>query len=303
MKYISLDTCVWLGLIKIGLNADDNIFNEICFWIEKGHLIHIVPENIIREWEKSKVKKTFEIIKEVEKLQKNAVAQFRGNSDLTSAYQPDRIKEIITERINRVDSILYNYSEKAEENSEIYRLAIERNLSCFAPNHIKDSFKDTINIISLMEYVKAKGYDNCIFSTINYEDFSKDKSNKQDLHSELIREFEVSKIEYVYCNDDEPFGNKLFNFHLRRSLPSFVEYLKAQQSIEEERILKEQRIVDNTPIENLDLDYLENIKHLDLVLSKSTPNAFDQKIVKDLINSHDSYRQYFLKNVGRNGMV
>ena len=95
MKYLTLDTCVWLNLIKIGLNSDDNVFDEICFWIENKHIIHITPENIIREWDRNKVNTTIQIIKDAKKLNKDAILPFKSNPDLMSAFQPNAIEEII----------------------------------------------------------------------------------------------------------------------------------------------------------------------------------------------------------------
>jgi len=304
MKYITLDTCVWLGLIKIDLHNDNNVFEEICFWIENKHIIHITPENIIREWNRNHAKKTVEIINDTKTLNKNAIGAFKGNGNLISAYQPDVVEEIIAKRIDRVDAILKTHSEIAPENQIIYNEAIKRNFDCIAPNHTEDSFRDTINIFTLINYIKSKGYDECCFSTINYADFSEGKSNKHDLHSQLVVDFKNANLEYLYC-DEEPFGNKLINIGLRKVLPRFQDYLKDKKDKEEAKALAAKKVVPASviAIPSPDGDYLENIKYIDMILVRKTPTAFEQDLIKLLTGRHDSYKQYFLNNIGNNGLV
>lgn len=218
MIYIALDTCVWLGLIKIDLHNDNNVFEEICYWIENKYIIHITPENIIREWDRNKAKKLIEITNDIKRLNNTIIHSFRGTSDLVSAYQPETIEEIISKRIDRVETILKVHSEIANETKAIYDDAIKRNFNCLAPNHTDDSFRDTINIFTIINHIKTNGYTDCIFSTINYADFSEGKTKKHDLHNQLIDDFNNANLQYVYC-DEEPFGSKLLGVHLRPSLP------------------------------------------------------------------------------------
>jgi hypothetical protein len=302
MVYATLDTCVWLGLIKVGLHDDNNIFEEICFWIENKHLTHIAPENILREWDRNKVKKTLEIIKDTKVLSKNALAAFRGNPEIFSAYQPDVVEEIISNRMDRVDAILKAHSEIAKENSVIYTQAIKRNFDCLAPNHTADSFRDTINILTLMNYIKERGYSNCYFSTINYSDFSEGKANKHDLHHELTDDFNNANLQYIYC-DEEPFANKLLNVDLRPVLPSFQDHLKEMKRAKVEKTLESKKPVPSQTITSPDADYLDNIRYIDIILAKKTQTNFEQELLKSLTNRHDSYKQYFLKNIGTNGLV
>lgn len=302
MLYITLDTCVWLELVKIELHKADSIFEEFCFWIENKHISHIVPENMIREWDRNKSKKLLEIINNAKTLNKVALAPFKGTPDLFSAYQPKAIEEAILKRIERVDTILKSNSEIARENAEIYDAAVKRNFECLAPNHCKDSFRDTINILTIISHIKGKGYNNCIFSTINYNDFSSDKTKKDELHPHLAEDFKNSNLQYVYCQDDH-FANKLLNVSLRPVLPSFQEYLKNKEKEDEERKLAIKKTERNTTVTNPDTDYLDNVKYIDMVLAKKAPTAFELELVKQLIGRHESYKQYFFKNIGNNGLV
>lgn len=302
MIYITLDTCVWLGLIKIDLHNDNNVFEEICYWIENKHLTHITPENIIREWDRNKAKKLIEISNDIKNLNNNIISSFRGTSDLVSAYQPNTIEYTVSKRIDRVETILKAHSEIAKENQGIYDEAIKRNFNCLAPNHTDDSFRDTVNILTIIHYIKTKDYKNCIFSTINYRDFSEEKTKKHDLHSQLVDDFKNANLKYVYC-DEESFASKLLGVSLRPVLPCFQEYLKNKKREEDEKTLAAKKTVPTTTIASPDADYLENIKHLDLILAKKTPTAVEQEIVKLLIGRHNSYKQYFFNNIGNNGLV
>lgn len=303
MKYITLDTCVWLGLIKEGLNSENNIFDEVCFWIEGKHLIHIVPENLIREWDRNKASKRSQIISDSTRLNNDNLL-IRSNPDLASVYNPDRISELIDERLDRVDKILKNYSEQAKENKDIIDEAVKRNIMRLAPNHSKDSFRDSLNILTLINHIVMNKYTNCIFTTINYKDFSESKLKRFDLHPELTEIFVNANLEYVYCEEEDKFGDRLIDNVLRKKLllPSFTEYLKERTRRAQEKKLEEKRII-SAQTENLDSDYLENIRYIDIILGKKTPTKFEQRIISELIDSHDSYRQYFLKNVGSNGVV
>lgn len=300
--YITLDTCVWLGLIKIDLHTDNNVFEEICFWVENKHLTHITPENIIREWDRNKAKKLFEISNDIKKLNKTIISSFRGTSDLVTAYQPDTVEEAVLKRIDRVDAILKTHSEIAKESQSIYDEAIKRNFDCLAPNHTGDSFRDTINIITLISYIKSKGYTDCIFSTINYSDFSAEKSRKDDLHPQLVDDFKNANLEYVFC-DEDLLANKLLGVYLRPVLPSFQDYLKNKKREEEEKVLAAKKPFATTAIIIPDADFLENIKYIDMILARKTPTAFEHELIKSLIGRHDSYKQYFITNIGNNGLV
>ncbi|MBL0200399.1 MAG: DUF4935 domain-containing protein [Chitinophagaceae bacterium] len=302
MRYITLDTCVWLGLIKIDLHNDNSVFEEICFWIENKYVIHITPENIIREWDRNKVKKTIDIRNDMRNLNKNIINSFKGTSDLVSAYQSDTIEETVSKRIDRVEAILKTHSEIAKETQAIYDEAVKRNFDCLAPNHNGDSFRDTINILTLINYIKRKEYLGCIFSTINYTDFSAEKSKKEDLHPQLVDDFKNANLEYVFCNE-EPFANKLLGISLRPVLPNFQDYLKEKKREEEAKVLAIKKTITSTTITNPDSDYLENIKYIDMILARKTRTAFEEDVLKLLIRRHDSYSQYLLNNIGNNGLV
>jgi len=301
MTYITLDTCVWLGLIKVDLHNENSVFEEICYWIENKHLTHITPENIIREWDRNKLDNS-KSLKNKSKTYYSALKKpFRGNHSVDSTLVENDIDAIIDNRINRIDKILKNHSEEAKESEEIYLEAANRSIKCIAPNHDADSFRDTINILTIIEHIKAKGYKDCIFSTINYKDFSESRQKKHNLHSDLINDFKNANLNYVYC-EEEPIGHNILN-ELRKKLPDFQDFLRNEKKKEEEKQLASKKTISTSPISNPDVDYLENIKHIDLILGKKNPTEWEEDMLKSLINRHDSYKQYFFNNIGNNGLV
>ena len=304
MTNISIDTCIWLELLKVDFNKEDNYLEELCFWIENKHLNHIASENIIAEWNRNKITYQSEITAHFNKIKKDEISFFKHNSELSSTYQADIIENNVKKRIERIDLILNSHSVKVPISEEVLKDAAYRNLQTLAPNHKKDSFRDTVNILSLIFHLKNNGYTNCIFTTLNYKDFSVDGSKRYELHYQLAIDFSGANLTYEYFGETDMFGLKLFN-HLRNELAShsFQDYLKERKDKEAAVALAAKKVVAVPAIENPDADYLDNIKYIDLILSKKTNSAFEREILKSLVDRHDSYKQYFLRNVGGNGLV
>lgn len=304
MQYITLDTCVWLKLLYIDFKNEDNIFDEICYWIENKHLTHIVPTNIIDEWNRHKLEYQNNIVTFFEKRERDDLYFLKHNSELRTTYTSNNIRNDVKNRIDRVDAIFSYHSLKAEYNDTLLLSSAKRNLNLVAPNHNGDSFRDTVNILSLLNYLSENKHLNSIFVTENYKDFSDVNGKRFDLHKGLESDFNAVKLSYEYIGDKEEFGSKLFN-RLRNELAehNFQDYLKEKRSIEDAKKLAERKPTIYTSISNPDSDYLENIKYIDSIILKSNPTTFEQEILNSLINRHDSYKQYFFNNIGNNGLV
>jgi len=306
MLNITLDTCVWLKLLYIDFKNEDNYLEEICFWIENKHIKHIVPTNIIDEWNRHKLGYQNEIVTYFKNKEKESIRFIGHNAEFASTYNSVELEKRVQKRIERIDSIFSIHSEKAPYDDALLKEAGIRNLKIIAPNHKGDSFRDTVNILSLLNYLKSKNYTNSIFTTDNYKDFCVDGGNRYELHSDLKTEFASVDLTYEYIGEKEVFGNKLFN-RLRKELAahSFQNFLKEKKDKEEARALAERKAIPAsvTTISNPDADYLENIKYIDDILKKKKRTAVDEDILRMIIGRHDSYNQYFLKNIGNNGLV
>lgn len=298
MNYLTLDTCVWIELLKVDFYNDDNLFDEICYWIENKHIIHIAPENIIREWNRHKIPRLEQAVKDVQTLQHNNFKPFKHNIELASTYQPDSIKEKITERINKIDNILNVLSEKAPETPEIINEAGSRNLLCLAPNHFQDSYRDSVNILCLINYIKQNSKKPAIFSTLNYKDFSENGNSKYKIHPQLEADFTNSNLVYIFFDEKENFGKKLFGI-LRKELPSYLEQIKEKERHVQEDELAKKKSLPASKIENPDKDFIENIKYIDMIILKGTRTPFEDEMIASLIKRHESYKQYFFKNISK----
>ena len=264
------------------------------------NLKHITTTNLLREWDRNKIKEIPRIISSVKASLRTIPNVLKSNPALDSLYSPENIEKVILERAQRIDNILKNYSEEARESNEILQHAAELNLKCKAPNHSGDCFRDTVNILTLTNYTKQNGYEECIFSTVD-TDFSVDSSKKHDLHPELTDLFEKAKLQFVYC-DENPLGEKLIRGTLRKVLPSYKDYLHEKRRQSKEKQLESEKLVVQVD-ENPDVDFLDNVKYIDLILRKKMPTNFEKSILKNLISRHESYRRYFLRKVGDGGMV
>lgn len=300
MIYITLDTCVWLKLLYIDFKNEDNYLGEICYWIENKNIIHIVPTNIIDEWNRHKVSYQNDIVRYFKKKEDENLNPFKHNTELASTYNADEIQKSVEKRIQRIDTIFSTHSEKAPHDDIILKEAGIKNLHTLPPNHKKDSFRDTVNLLSLIQYLKTKDYEKKIFTTVNYKDFSADGGNRYELHNDLKTDFSSVNLVYEYFGENEQFGTKLFN-ELRKELAaySFQAYLKDKKNREEEAKLVARKTVTKTAITSPDTDFLENIKYLDAIIAKGKRTSVDEEIIKMMIARHDSYKQYFLKNIGK----
>lgn len=274
------------------------------YWIENGYLKHIVPTNIIDEWNRHKIEYQKEIVKYFQKREKEDITLFKHNSELASTYNSEEIEKNVQKRIERIDLILSSYSEKAPYDDSILLESGIRNLQTIVPNHSKDSYRDTVNILSLIYYLKKKQYTNSIFTTLNYRDFCIDSGRRFELHEGLKSEFKNADLTYEYFGENADFGKNFFNI-LRKELKdySFQSYLKERKEQQESALLENKKNTSSTSISSPDVDYLENIRYIDLILLKKAPTAFEQEIIKNLLNRHESYKQYFLNNIGNNDLV
>ncbi len=302
--YISIDTCVWLKLLSIDFNNEDNYLEEFCYWIEGKHLGLIMPTNMIDEWNRNKVGYQNDIVAFFNKKEKDNIHPFKHNTELASTYVAGEIEKKVQERIERIDRIFSNICEKAPFTDAMLLEAADRNLRKIAPNHSKDSYRDTVNILSLIHYLKSRSYPRAIFTTLNFKDFSKPNGKRFELHDQLQTDFASSNLSYEYFAEEPDFGKKLFA-SLRRVLAgsSYQNYLKDKRARQEAAALTEKKAEEPIVVTGPDADYLENIKYIDLMAAKKTLTAVEQDFLKSIIRRHDSYKQYFFSKVGENGMV
>lgn len=302
MLYVALDTCVWLALLKVDTNQPHNPFDELMHWFQTGELKCITTRNLINEWERNKELKKQQILNEIRSAATNN--PLATLVPLNTIYTPDTVDEKLTKRISRIDALLNGSAEIAEESDEIYVRAAKSNLACLAPNHTKDSFKDTVNYMTLAAYVVSKDYPICYFSTINYTDYSESAQKRENLHPQLATHFLQGKLDYQYFDDlKQTFGGRLFNAVLRRILPDYSKFLFDLRKKEQMEKVAEAEQEKVRMMDTDDPDFLPNTLHLDRIAAKKEPNDLDKIILQHLLEKHPGYKKYFFKKLSENVLV
>jgi hypothetical protein len=220
MIYITLDTDVWLKLLHdVNQNTDEiGPFDELMFWLEQGHVKLVLPQNIKREWERNKESTIQAAKRELKKNFQSGRELFKNHSALSSFYDPDQYENFVRGRVQRIDK-LFASCEIAHTTDEVMIKAGKRSLECLAPNHTGDSFRDSVNIISLMDHLISKGYLTCFFASDNFKDFSEPNGPEAILHNQLATDFKQANLEYVYT------GRALIYRKLKAQLPNYSDFL------------------------------------------------------------------------------
>ncbi|KIA92273.1 hypothetical protein OC25_17735 [Pedobacter kyungheensis] len=304
MIHLALDTCVWIELLKRDLDAEAGLLEEIQYWLSTGELILVNTQNINREWNRNKEINLKAILGSIREKDKELTSILHSSNPIKTTHTPDKVQDKLEKRVAMLDQMFSEKILEARENDEIYIEAAKKNLNCYAPNHKKDSYRDTINILSLKHFLKASKLTQCYFATINYKDFSAD-NQRYTLHTMLESDFKECGLEYVYCENEigKPFAEKLFGHYLRPNLPSFEEHLKHLAKAEENKKLKDRRVKEVMMSEEADPEFLENCMYLDTILLKSKPNSLEKVILNALFEKHPGYRKYFVRKLAENGLV
>jgi hypothetical protein len=304
MIYVTFDTCVWLELLKANYHAPVNIFEEVLFLIEKRHITCITTENLNREWQRNKSKKKDEVFGALKKMDELYLVNFKDNDVLNAMYRPEKIADVTDTRIARIDQILESIAEKAEETDPIRLAAANMNLKCLPPNHRQDSFRDTVNIMSLIKYLEIKKYTLCFFVTINHTDFSMSDQKKHDLHEGLTDLFASTNLTYIYfdTSNTNAYAGR-FRALLKNNLPSFADYLMERKRQEEQEYLTSQKLSAEITVPYNDSEFLENIEYIDRIIRKKSPTAFEKQLLNLLFSQNEAYRKYFMKKISPDGMV
>lgn len=297
MTYIAIDTCVWLELLKTEFNHENNQFDELLFWIENNHITLLTTENLIDEWNRHKISKKDKVISAFKIKQSELNSLMSAPNPMNEFYKPERVRQKLEERIVRIDAILGLKAEKAMHTDAIFIEASKRNLACIAPNHKKDSFRDTVNILTLKEYIKQQGYQNCIFTTINYTDYGDKDPYK--VHPGLKSDFGLWSIEYVYFDDKtDSFSGKLFKVHLKPHLPSYEDFIKEQKRNEKASRTALKKIESEAVADNGDPNYLDYIMQIDAIIAKNGKiNKLDENNLEFLFAENQVYQDYFYKKL------
>lgn len=303
MIYLAIDTCVWLELLKVDFNQEDNPFDEMLYWIENEMITLVTTENLVTEWNRHKQSKKQHVLDAFKIVNDSFTNLISATHPMKSIYAPNKVQDVLNQRIERIDILLSVKAHIAMESDAIYIEAAKRNLRCFAPNHDKDSFRDTVNILSLKYYVKQNGFEKCIFTTINHKDYS-ERTSRDELHNQLKMDFEDANMQYIYFNNNpDKFAGKLFNQILRPFLPKFQDFLRGKQAKIEAEKIAEKKLEREKLKDLLDPDFLPHTFEIDRILHKEKRTDLDDNILKFLFDKNPKYEHYFLRKLTEYGLV
>lgn len=297
MIYLAIDTDVWLHLATVGYDKDHNLFDELCFWLDLREISLIIPNHIISEWKRNKESKIAKIktiiATSVGQLKSTQVVQDR--KFLQSVLNSDNYEASARARVSRIDEILEKYVSIIKVTDNIKKEAGDRTLKRLAPSHEKDSYSDAVNILSVLTYVGEQAISPVIFVTNNYHDYS-DATDKNEVHPDLKTLFDEVGLAYA------PEVDAFFHKTLRPQLTSFANHLAQKKALEQVVVQDEARRKLEL-LANTDEDFIINSAMLDDILKQPRPSHFQEKMVRELIDSDEHCRKYFFSKVDKPGWL
>ena len=133
MKYLVLDTCIWLNLLDDS-NERNNPINSIEIWVENEDIKLLVPETLIKEWENNRTLKAERLKKEWDEFEIKAIAIF-GNDIVRGKISGGTIDYFVDDQLKRAESLLKNRSIRIPITNDHRVLATQMALDKKRPFH------------------------------------------------------------------------------------------------------------------------------------------------------------------------
>ncbi|HLP96137.1 MAG TPA: PIN domain-containing protein [Saprospiraceae bacterium] len=290
MLYLTFDSDIWLNSLKES-GEENNFIDSLEFWIENGHVKILLPENVIDEWKRNRDKKKQTLVNDWKSFFNRAKKVF--STDVVSVLMtPDKLNERVEEQLKRVEAIFDSYAIKIPITNDYKLKATELAELKKAPFGQKNSIGDAYIFLSITDYISSNNLSNCVFVTNNHTDFSVSDKEKDKIHPDLEPDFTKLKIGYYI-------DLRRFFYDYSSQLPDASEYRKLKTIKEEDRklaiaVLNPQTLDNLTGLRD---SYIENINHLDLIFKTTSPTKEQVLFALGLIDSDESYKQYFFKKV------
>lgn len=249
MKYILLDTCVWIDMAK--LIYENDIYNMLNKLLDENQITLLLPDLVLDEWERNKQDA---ISNRQVKLFRDGMRQIKNLSVLVEPRYRDEFNNLLgyltptdqilklraSEKIREFDNIIMNVNGKTnivklEITDEIKINTVRWAIDKKAPCHKKSSMADALILFSGIKYFDNLGeIDNIekIFITHNKQDFSSE-NNATMVHNDLQEIFEKGNIKY--CSSFARFMSEIEN--------SIISYDKVEQV---EKLIDIQRCLSTT---------------------------------------------------------
>jgi hypothetical protein len=220
MHYLTLDTNTWINLA----NGTEpvRLLKYIKKEAEKGNITIILPEIIIKEWDKNKenavklgsIKHFNDITLSLKRILK--LLGEKGERDILSflldendnkEYFKDfidnfkrkkkEVEDAISDNIKLIDVLFKHKSTIVlKTTDEVFIKAGQFALEKKAPFKNKNSFADAIIVFSFLAFVRDNKIEEALFITYNTSDFCEKKEGKNYLHPDLVNEFKTTKSNF-----------------------------------------------------------------------------------------------------------
>lgn len=289
MIYLTFDCDIWLNSLKES-GEDDNFIDSLEYWIENGHVQILLPEIIIEEWKRNRDSKKQFLVNDW-KVFFNRAKKVFSTEVIKGLKTPEHLNALVEDQLKRVEIIFDSYAIKIPISTDFKLKAIEFAEQKKAPFGQKNSIGDAYIYLAITDYISANSLSNCVFVTNNHTDFSS-KEHSDRIHPDLEPDFIEHKIGYYI-------DLKRFFHDYASQLPDIAEYKKIKALKEEDKklasaVLNPQTLDNLTGLRD---SYIENINLLDFILKTKNPTKEQVLFALGLVNSNESYKQYFFKKV------
>jgi|GEM_PF-4421028 len=105
MIYLAIDTDVWLHLAATGFDKEQNLFDELCYWIEAGVVNCIVPEQIVDEWHRNQENKIKRIKTAINASAGELQQVVKDDRSLNKLYSASNFESVSRGRAARIDKL------------------------------------------------------------------------------------------------------------------------------------------------------------------------------------------------------
>lgn len=250
MTKILIDTCVWENLAKY--KANEKLLNILEEFIEAKYVSLILPQIIIDEFQRSKVRAIKESnlqniqtsIKTLKGIAKQISDPDKKESVLTQlddlANRGPAIEAQATQSINRIETLFKN-AEIIKIGNEVKLAVFQKAIDKKAPFHNgKNNMADGLIIESFINYKeknKTEGI-NFIFVSNNKKEFSSMKGKETEPHEDFANVFDSFQSQYfirlhdaLMSIDSELVGQIEFVNFYQEDLRTFTEMVEVAEEL------------------------------------------------------------------------
>jgi hypothetical protein len=289
MIYLTFDSNIWIYLLNDSWK-ENNPLDYLEHWIEEGHITILLPEIILSEWDRNRDKEKVERKKKLKEffLMADEIIPLEFIKDQR---KPENIDKIVENQFIRIENLIKSKAKIIPLENETKFKLIEWGVLKKAPMHKKSSVADAIIILSLFDFVEQNLDNEFIFITENTEDFYQKVEKKQSIHPDLQVNFEKLKI--------ADYRNLNYAMHyLKGKLPVTIDI----NSKKENRIKNQVSSFVHNPsivkkLNNFKDIYLEDIKHLELIVKSENPTKQGILFVLGVLDTDINLNEFFFKNV------